>query len=158
MLRLLALTTAFVVPSLALADGEVTGGSESNQNSLQTCYDAWGDHPFQDPAQQTFTYVDVKIRVMGFGSAEYSDEPTSEPVLYLVGLNVNNLTRTTYWLNNPNGWYCFYNNVTVMARQEVRVADGAHIADANDPLAILGSGTKQHSGVVILGAVRVYDQ
>ena len=157
MLRLLALTP-FVLPSVALAGGEVTGGSESNQNSLQTCYDIWGDHPFRDPAQQTFTNVDVIIRVMGLGAEEYRDEPTSEPVLYLVGMNVNYLTRTTYWLNNPNGWYCFYNNITVMARQEVQLVEGAHIADANDSIHILGSGDPRHGGVVVLGAVRVYDQ
>lgn len=149
---LLLLTTA-----LAGDTRQVTDPSPSNIASIEACYAEWGDHPFADASTQEFTYIEPIIRVMGFGSAEYSDKATDAPTLYLVGLNINDLTRTTYTLNNPNGWYCFYNNVTVTARQEVHMVDGAHIADAKSHVHVLGSGDRGHGGIVVLGAVRVYD-
>lgn len=150
-----------LLPLLALTSADtrqITGGSSSNQNALAQCYEAWGEHPFQDPAEQEFTYIEPIIRVMGFGSAEYSDEPTTEPTLYLVGLNINDLTRTTYAFNNPNGWYCFYTSVVITAKQEVHIVEGAHLADSQSKVHVLGKGDERHSGIIVLGGIGVYDK
>ena len=144
--------------SLAADTQTLTGGPQSQQNALAECYEQWGDHPFKAPAEQEFTYIEPIIRVMGFGSAEYSDEPTSGPVLYLVGLNISDLTRTTYDFNNPNGWYCFYNSIVVTAKQDVNLVQGAQIADGNSRVHVLGGGDERHSGIVVLGKVDVYDR
>ena len=93
-----------------------------------------------------------------FGSAEYSDEPTTEPTLYLVGLNINDLTRTTYAFNNPNGWYCFYTSVVITAKQEVHIVEGAHLADSQSKVHVLGKGDERHSGIIVLGGIGVYDK
>jgi len=146
----------FYVATAFAGTRQITGGTTSQQNALQTCYEQWEGHPFDEPSKQEFTYIEPIIRVMGFGSAEYSDEPTGADTLYLVGMNVNDLTRTTYTLNNPNGWYCFFNNVTVTAKQEVHIVRGAHIADANEHVHVLGRGDPDHSGIIVLGGVGLY--
>ena len=48
-----------------------SGGTTTQQNALESCYEQWEGHPFAEPSKQEFTYIEPIIRVMGFGSADH---------------------------------------------------------------------------------------
>ena len=134
---------------------KMTGGK---LEALKACYEVWGDHPFGAAEDQDVQYIAGRTRILGFGSKEYDNpETSSQPTLYMVGMNINYMSGTTYWLNDPNGYYCFYNNVTALSVQRVVAHTNAKLADGNSSVVIIGSDddAEGHGGIIVIGRVEV---
>lgn len=130
----------------ALAD------TPTQRKAVERCMQNWADHPFGDTPD--FRVLSTSVRVMGIGSSEVREEPTDSPDLVLVEPSVNVLTRTTYKLHNPNGWYCFHANVGVLSKIVFDADCGANLADSRSGAVVMGDSDVS-GGVVVLGDVEV---
>lgn len=129
--------------------------SHPDYRQVEACLRSWGSHPFATPESQRFRVVDASVRVMGFGSTEVVDDvATNYPQMVVIRPNVSVLTRTTWKLHNPNGWYCFDTSVAVLAKGEIELTCGAHLADGHRAVELLGNTDK--GGVSVLGDVEVH--
>ncbi|GDX78272.1 hypothetical protein LBMAG42_00830 [Deltaproteobacteria bacterium] len=132
------------------------GASGHDWPQVQACLAAWGAHPFGTAEAQRYRTVASSVRVMGFGSDEIVDDvATSYPQIVVIRPNVSVMTRTTWSLLNPNGWYCFDTSVTVAAKGVVNLGCGARLADSHGSVEVLG-GTERRGGVQVLGKVEVH--
>lgn len=134
--------------------------SPSQGAALNRCLAAWGDHPFGDDISKVEArIVPAQVRVMGFGGIEPKDLlATSYPQLVLIETSVSAATRTTYELQNPNGWYCFHTATTVLGQNRINLACGAKLANSRDSgVAVLAEDEtgKGDGGVVVLGEIEV---
>lgn len=128
--------------------------------ALNRCLAAWGDHPFGDDISSAeVRIVPAQVRVMGFGGIEPKDLlATDYPQLVLIETSVSAATRTTYELQNPNGWYCFHTATTVLGQNRINLACGAKLANSRDSgVAVLAEDEtgKGDGGVVVLGEIEV---
>ncbi len=144
---ILALATA-LVPTASLA--------EDNQQALDDCIAAWGKQsPFRKgtPADGT---IAPGVKVFGLGQSKGIDDPaTDKPRLVLVRPAVNVMGKSTIRLSNPNGWYCFRANVTVIGKLEIEAQCTAHIASARESGTTVGAADESDKGVAVFGALRV---
>jgi hypothetical protein len=147
--RLLALTALACISSLAVAD-------QGDQGALDQCIAHWGKaSPFRKgtPAQGV---ISTGVKVFGIGSSSSGDDPvTSKPRLVLVRPAVNVMGRSTIKLSNPQGWYCFRSNVTVMGKLEIEAQCHAHLATAREEGTAVGAADESNKGVAVFGALRV---
>ena len=131
------------------------GATDRDYAQVLACLDAWGTHPFATPESREFRVVESAVRVMGFGSTEVVDDvATSYPQLIVMRPNVSVLTRTTWKLHNPNGWYCFDTTVAVLARGVVELGCTAHLADGQAAVNVL-STSERAGGVAVVGSLEV---
>lgn len=131
-------------------------GDEGQKAAVQKCLAAWGKHPFDTEKTLRFRVIEPKVRVMGLGAQETRDEDTTDkPVLILVEPSVNVMTKTTYGLLNPNGWYCFDASVTVMGKALIKAHCDTKIADARSGAAVIAHSDSEKDGVTVLGSTRV---
>lgn len=128
--------------------------------AVNRCLGAWPDHPFTDPASEEVRVITTAVRVMGFGGGEPEDTvATDYPQLVLIEPAISAVSRTTYRLENPNGWYCFHTTTTVLGQNRIHLACGSQLANSRDGVAVLGDDeTDGASGVVVLSEVEVYRQ
>lgn len=123
---------------------------------VQACLAGWAGHPFTTDDSRRFRLVETSVRVMGFGGSEVVDEvATSYPQIIVVRPNVSVMTRTTWKLLNPNGWYCFDTSVAVLAKGEVELGCGSHLASGSGGSVEVLGGSEQKGGVTVLGSVEV---
>lgn len=136
--------------------------------ALSRCLDAWSDHPFGGDISETeVRVVGGQVRVMGFGSSEPEDRlHTDYPQLVLLMTSVSAVSRTTYDLQNPNGWYCMHTTTTVLGQHRVNLACGAQLASSREH-GVVVLGEDEHSGkagvveveggggIVVLGELEV---
>jgi len=132
--------------------------SASELAVINRCLGAWTDHPFTDPANEEVRVIQTSVRVMGFGGGEPQDTlATDQPQLVLIQPAISAVSRTTYRLENPNGWYCFNTTTTVLGQNRMHLACGAQLANSRDGIAILGDDeTSSEGGVVVLSEIEVY--
>lgn len=121
---------------------------QSEADVVAACLKTWGEHPFQDPPR--FLVLGSSVKVFGIGGDVTDEHTTLEPQLVLVKPAVNVLGKARFRLMNPNGWYCFESAVTVLAKSEIIVACGAHLASSADGVAVAG-GNVGADGVTVLG-------
>ena len=95
------------------------------------------------------------MKVFGIGKTTGSDEPTAKPSLILVRPAVNVLGKSTMRLSNPNGWYCFKANVTVMGKLAVEAHCKARLASAKGEGVTVGAANDGQKGVAVFGSLRV---
>lgn len=141
----------FLFLTAALAQSP-TEGTERQQAAIDRCLAHFDGHPFGEKPE--FRVLSASVRVMGVGSPEVVDEPTDGPSLVLVEPSVSVLTKTTWKLHNPNGWYCFDANVGVLSKIVFDAACGANLADSRTGAVVIGN-TETNGGVVVLGDVEV---
>ncbi len=128
--------------------------------TLDRCLSEWGDQaPWRTAADLKVRVISSQVRVMGFGGIEPVDDlSTDQPQLVLIERAVSVVTKTTYKLLNPKGWYCFHTPTSALAVSQVDLACSAHLASSSDSgVAVIGrdeSGTGA-GGVVVLGRFRV---
>ena len=127
-------------------------GSERQQAAIHRCLAVFGEHPFGE--EPRFRVLATSVRVMGFGSPEVVDGPTEADELVFIEPSISVMTKTTYKLNNPNGWYCFNTNVGVMSRLIFDAHCGANLADSRSGALVLG-GSDTNGGVAVLGNIEV---
>ncbi len=130
----------------AKAEGEV--------EAISSCLAAWGDHPFRSADEQPFKVLSPSVKVLGVGQDVVDDTETDRPELVLVKPSVNVLTKSSFHLMNPNGWYCFASNVTVLAKSEITAHCRANLASSRDGVTVAG-GNKGTEGVTVFGKTAV---
>ncbi len=115
----LGLVLGLSLCSLSLAaDREARDDDEIN--AIRGCLAAWGEHPFNSADEQPFRAISPSVKVLGVGQDVTDETVTDQPQLVLVKPSVNVLTKSNFRLMNPNGWYCFAANVTVLAKSEMK--------------------------------------
>ena len=134
-------------PSLAAAREAKTA---SEIDAIRSCLAAWDEHPFQSAEEQPFKVLSSSVKVLGIGEDVADETETDQPQLVLVKPSVNVLTKSNFRLMNPNGWYCFAANVTVLAKSEITAHCRAHLASSRDGLTVAG-GNKGTEGVTVFG-------
>lgn len=146
--RLFALGLAFatLAPLPARAD---------DQPALDACIASWGTSaPFKKGTPATKT-IATGVKVFGIGSDNPTDEPTAKPSLVLVRPAVNVMGKSTMKLMNPQGWYCFVNNVNVAGKLEIELPCAAHAASAKEDGTSVGASDDSNKGVTVFGALRI---
>lgn len=123
------------------------------EKSIGKCVSAWKKSPFKASANPD-VILRPGVKVFGVGATIEDRDATSGPQLVLIKPAVNVLGKTTYRLMNPNGWYCFKANVSVLGKMEIEAHCKAHIATAADGANVLGADDSD-SGVAVLGSIRV---
>ena len=138
------------LPLFATAFAETPNARQ--QKAIDRCLDVWQTHPFGDAPQARI--LSPSVRVLGLGSDEIRDAPTEQPELVLIEASVNVLTKTTWYLDNPNGWYCFNGNVGVLSKIVFEADCSASLADSRSGAQVIGR-SETNGGVVVLGDVEV---
>lgn len=138
--------------SAALAQAP-TSGTERQRAAINRCIGHWGETPFAEDAK--FRVLSTSVRIMGLGSQEVVETATAEPELVLVEPSVNVLTKTTFKLRNPNGWYCFDTNVGVLSKIVFDADCGANLVDSRSGAKVAGNSAT-NGGVIVLGEVEVH--
>lgn len=116
---------------------------------IQECLARWEKHPFGK--EPTFKILKPGVKVLGIGKDLVDSEVTESPRLVLIKPSVNVLTKNVYKLYNPNGWYCFKANVTVIGKSVVEAHCKAKLTYANGEANIVGSNSREAEGVNVLG-------
>jgi len=128
-----------------------------DQDSIDQCIASWGkDSPFKKGTPAAMV-LGTGVKVFGIGSSGNADndKPTDKPVLVMVKPAVNVMGKSTIRVANPNGWYCFRANVTVMGKIEIEAQCTAHLGSARDDSATVGAADDTNKGVAVFGALRV---
>jgi len=132
----------------AAADREARDQTETQ--AIDACLAAWGTTPFQGEERPRFKVLASSVKVLFIGADMVDAAVTSEPRLVLVKPAVNVLSKAVYRLMNPDGWYCLQSSVTVLAKTEIVLACGAHLASSIDGVTVAG-GNEGADGVTVLG-------
>ncbi len=131
-------------------------GFASTAETIDACINGWKNSPFKigkEPDQ----IVSPSVKVFGIGKKDFEDnQATKKPRLILIMPNVNVLGSTSFRLMNPNGWYCFKTNVSVLGKIAITAHCKAHIANSasGGGANILGAD-ESDSGVTVLGSLRI---
>ncbi len=143
---------------LLIAIAAVTSATAmaNDQAVLDRCIADWGAaSPFKKgtPAQKT---VSPGVKVFGIGKSNSGDHTvTTKPQLVLVRPPVNVMGKTTIRLENPQGWYCFRNAVTVAGKIAIDAHCSAHVASAREDGTSVMASDESDKSVAVMGAVRV---
>ena len=145
-------TPLFAAVLAAAALAGVPAAAQPLDPSIASCLRAWGKTPFG--AHPSFRTIGASVKVFGIGKNPGDTEVTDKPALILVNPGVNVMGGTTLELLNPNGWYCFRNNVNVMGSMSIRAHCKAHLASASDGVTVLGSNSSDKS-VTVMGSTQI---
>ena len=141
----------FIIFGVAMLFSVPTFATEVDE-SISSCLKAWGKHPFgNNPEYKTLA---TSVRVFGIGQNLTDSELTNSPSLVLVNPGVNVMGGSTIELLNPNGWYCFRNNVNVMGGLSIRAHCKAHLASATEGVTVLGSSSDIKS-ITVMGSTQI---
>jgi hypothetical protein len=117
---------------------------------IRACLANWPDHPFGTDDPPRHRVLGSSVKVLGIGADVVDDVATPDPQLVLVKPTVNVLTKARFRLTNPNGWYCFEQAVTVLAKSEITAHCKAHLTSSVQGVAVAGGNTGT-DGVTVLG-------
>ncbi len=142
-----------ILLALALITISTSQVIAADQDDLDVCISHWTKGPFKKgtPADKVIT---TNVKVFGLGGTSGDTEKTEEPKLILMKPAVNVLGKSTIRLENPNGWYCFGANVSVLGKINIEAACKAEIANSREGATVLGADDS-HKGVAILGSLRI---
>ena len=118
---------------------------------VEACLKQWGNHPFKDKTNIRFRIIKPDVKVFGIGANVIDNATTSYPQLIYIRPAVSVMSKTTYNLMNPNGWYCFKSKVNVMGKSVIKAACKAHIVTVKGKTTVLGEGEKEKKGTTVLG-------
>jgi hypothetical protein len=149
--RVSKLLLAWSIVLSAVMVAEAARADEPN-SSIASCLRTWGEHPFG--SNPTYTTMATSVMVFGIGKQSADTQRTQTPALVLVNPGVNVMGGTTIDLLNPNGWYCFRSKVNVMGNLRIRADCQAHLASAQDGVAVLGADQNNKS-VTVLGNTHI---
>jgi hypothetical protein len=126
----------------------------ASEKATDACLDGWKNAPFKHGAQP-HEVIKPSVKVFGIGKKDYEDGPTQKPRLILIKPNVNVLGTTTFRLMNPNGWYCFKANVSVLGKISIIASCKAHIATSSDNGVNVLGADESDQGVTVHGTLRI---
>jgi len=130
-------------------------GDDGDDKAINRCLANWNNHPFKDDKDKRYRVIETSVKVLGVGSDISDKDVTSYPQLILIKPSVKVLSKTNYRLSNPNGWYCFKSNVTVLGKSVISAHCNARIADSTNSVEILGKNEGDKGGVTVLGKTEV---
>ncbi len=122
---------------------------------VRRCLAAWHHHPFKDRHTIRFRLLQPKVRVFGLGDNIADFTRTNYPQIIFIKAAVNVMSKTTYQLKNPNGWYCFEAKVNVLGKSVIRASCTAHIATTKGNVVVLGRDNSTR-GTTVLGKSVIY--
>ena len=126
--------------------------STETEGLLMSCLKHWGNAPFNE--KSPFTLLANTVKVFGIGQDIEDLLPTPQPKLYLVDAGPNIMGSSTIQLLNPNGYYCFKNNVNVMGGMTIQAHCHAHLASAGEGVTFGGKDSTAKS-VTVFGATHL---
>ena len=125
-----------------------------NWPDVQACLNAWGtSHPFRNVRKLRFRVIQSSVKVFGLGGDVVDNVATDYPQLIFIKSAVNVMGKSRYRLLNPNGWYCFEDNVNVMGKAIIETACQPHLATSKGAsTTVLGKTDADEPGsVTVLG-------
>lgn len=150
-MRSLRLASVLLLGFLGLALADEDKPRRTEGEVIRSCLASWPDNPFRGEDSPRYRTLGSSISVFGIGGDVVDDVVTADPQLVLVKPSVNVMTKGRFRLLNPNGWYCFENAVTVLAKSEIVVHCNAHLASSVQSAAVVGSNAAGADGVTVLG-------
>jgi hypothetical protein len=138
-----------LLPVLVLS-GALGAAEQDDPQAIQECLKKWGKHPFKGE-NPPYKELGGGVKVLGIGKSVADTEVTSAPRLVLVNPAVSVLTKNTYRLLNPNGWYRLKDNVTVLGKSVIEAHCNAHLTASSKSVTVLGSSRQGAEGVTVLG-------
>jgi len=130
--------------------------AESDYDAIRNCLNAWGTHPFPKDKGRADKVLSPSVKVLGIGGRDIEDaNVTDKASLVLIKPSVNVLSKSTFRLTNPKGWYCLKGTVAVLGKAEFVLHCKAKMATNNGDVAVLGKNENQEGGVAVLGSIRV---
>lgn len=130
-------------------------GDEGDDKAIERCLANWNNHPFQNKADKRYRVIQTSVKVLGIGGDITDNDSTSYPQLVLIKPSVKVMSKQTYTFTNPNGWYCFKSNVTVMGKSVIKAHCNARIADSTNSVEVLGKNDQDKGGVTVLGKTEI---
>ena len=140
-----ALLLSLLLPFPALAD-----------EAVDACIEQWGKaSPFKKGAKPA-QVVGTSVKVLGIGKDNFEDlVATKAPRLVVIKPSVNVLGKTVFRLMNPNGWYCFKSNTSVLGKIQIEAHCKAKIATSKEGGANVLGSDETDQGVTVLGTLRI---
>jgi hypothetical protein len=127
----------------------------SDEQAIEQCLSNFKKHPFSK-VNPDYRVLTSKVKVLGIGPENTDEVTTEKDELILVNTTVNVLSKTTYKLLNPKGWYCFKGKVTVLGSTLIELDCRANLTSSNNDVTVLGSNNDGVSnGVTVLGSTSV---
>lgn len=126
---------------------------------VKACINAWEgkSNPFRKKKNVRFRIMSSTVKVFGLGGGSNSnvDEvKTSYPQLIFIKSSVNVMGKSTFRLMNPNGWYCFEDNVNVMGKAVIEIGCNTNLATTSGSTTVMGA-SRGTSGVTVMGKSEV---
>ena len=140
-MKVIFLLVLIWLPASALADPD-----------MDACLKSWRKHPFGN--NPPFRKLKSSVKVLGIGGSVDDKESTAKPALILVKHSVSVMSKQTYNLMNPNGWYCLKGPVTVLGKSEINAHCKCHLAYSDEGVAVAASN-EETGGVAVLGKIKV---
>lgn len=130
--------------------------SANADEAVDACIEQWGkSSPFKKGAKP-HKVVGTSVKVLGIGKDDFNDlEESKAPRLVLLKPSVNVLGKTVFRLMNPNGWYCFKSNTSVLGKIQIEAHCKAKIASSQDGGANVLGSDESEQGVTVLGTLRI---
>ena len=148
---------ALLALCLALPLSTPVSAGDQVDDSIASCLQAWGTHPFGKTPQ--FKTLGTSVKVFGIGKDTGDTESTSSPSLVLINPSLNLMGGSTIELLNPNGWYCMRTTVSIMGNVNLRAHCKAHLAMTSAGITVLGNNSGSRSfkdmTVTTMGALSV---
>jgi len=125
------------------------GQDSKNWPTLLKCLGSWPKHPF-DTKSVKFRVIESNVKVFGIGGNTSDEVSTGYPQLILVRPAVSVMSKATYDLKNPNGWYCLKGQTNVMSKAVFNVDCKTHITSSESGSTVMGASTGT-SGTTVMG-------
>ena len=148
-MKTLYLPMILLLPVMVLP-GTLAAAEQDDPQAIQECLRKWGNHPFRGE-NPPYKELGGGVKVLGVGKSLQDTEVTSAPRLVLVDPAVSVLTKNTYRLLNPNGWYCLKDSVTVLGKSVIEAHCNARLTASSKSVTVLGSSGRGAEGVTVLG-------
>jgi hypothetical protein len=127
----------------------------SSKKVIAKCLNSFGSHPF-DKKNPKFRVIEPTVKVFGFGKNIIDRGRTDKVELVLIKNPISVLSKTTYQLENPNGWYCMHGKVAVLAKTIINLDCAAKFTTSNGTVRILAKDrTEDRGGVIVLGKTEI---
>jgi len=125
------------------------GKDSKNWQTVVQCLGSWPKHPF-DTKTLKFRVIESNVKVFGIGGNTTDEVSTSYPQLILVRPAVSVMSKATYNLKNPNGWYCLKGQTNVMSKAIFNIDCKTHITSSESGSTVMGSSAGE-SGTTVMG-------
>ena len=125
------------------------GKDSKNWQTVMQCLGSWPKHPF-DTKSLKFRVIESNVSVFGIGGKTSDEVSTNYPQLILVRPAVSVMSKSTYNLKNPNGWYCLKGQTNVMGKAIFNVGCKTQITSSESGSTVMGS-SEGESGTTVMG-------